>query len=168
MVWQLRDNGAIAVRLRSDSMVVVPLLNRNSSGPERVLIIQYWTAVALLSLHCCFCCQSKSSHGCRLKMHNQGNGDHRWLSGAYVSLLRGVSNFAENSQGVILLTLIIALSDRSWIRGVSEILDKWLGSKFTVVVLRGIIMVMVTIGDCQAHVSSSSEGCSTLQKTVKV
>ena len=38
----------------------------------------------------------------------------------------------------------------------------------TVVASRGIIRVTVTIGDCQALVSSSSEGCSTLQKTVKV
>ena len=77
-------------------------------------------------------------------------------------------NFAENSQGGILLTLIIALSDRSLIRGVAEIVDKNLGSKITVVASRGIIRVMVTIGDCQARVSYSSEGCSTWQKTVKV
>ena len=38
----------------------------------------------------------------------------------------------------------------------------------TVVASRGIIRVTVTIGDCQARVSSSSEGCSTWQKTVKV
>ena len=38
----------------------------------------------------------------------------------------------------------------------------------TVVPSRGIIRVTVTIGDCQARVSSSSEGCSTLQKTIKV
>ena len=38
----------------------------------------------------------------------------------------------------------------------------------TVVTSRGIIRVTVTIGDCQARVSSSSEGCSTLQKTFKV
>ena len=38
----------------------------------------------------------------------------------------------------------------------------------TVVASRGIIRVTVTIGDCQARVSSSSEGSSTLQKTVKV
>ena len=37
-----------------------------------------------------------------------------------------------------------------------------------VVASRGIIRVTVTIGDCQAHVSSSSEGCSTSQKTFKV
>ena len=37
-----------------------------------------------------------------------------------------------------------------------------------VVASRGIIRVTVTIGDCQARVSSSSEGCSTSQKTVKV
>ena len=77
-------------------------------------------------------------------------------------------DFAENSQGVILLTLIIALRNCGWIRGIAEILDKLLGSKITVVVSRGIIRVTVTIGDCQACVSSSSEGCSTSQKTVKV
>ena len=38
----------------------------------------------------------------------------------------------------------------------------------TVVASRGRIRVTVFIGDCQARVSSSSEGCSTLQKTVKV
>ena len=38
----------------------------------------------------------------------------------------------------------------------------------TVVTSRGTIRVTVTIGDCQARVSSSSEGCSTSQKTVKV
>ena len=38
----------------------------------------------------------------------------------------------------------------------------------TVVTSRGIIRVTVTIGDCQARVSSSSEGCLTSQKTVKV
>ena len=76
--------------------------------------------------------------------------------------------FAENSQGVILLTLIIALSDRSRIRDVAEKLDKLLGSKITVVASRGIIRVTVTIGDCQALVSSSSEGSLTSQKTVKV
>ena len=38
----------------------------------------------------------------------------------------------------------------------------------TVVTSRGIIRVTVTIGDCQARVSSSSEGCPTLQKTVKM
>ena len=38
----------------------------------------------------------------------------------------------------------------------------------TVVASRGIIRVTVTIGDCQALVSSSSEGCSTSQITVKV
>ena len=37
-----------------------------------------------------------------------------------------------------------------------------------VVALRGRIKVTVFIGDCQARVSSSSEGCSTFQKTVKV
>ena len=37
-----------------------------------------------------------------------------------------------------------------------------------VVTSRGIIRVTVTIGDCQARVSSSSEGCSTSQKIVKV
>ena len=38
----------------------------------------------------------------------------------------------------------------------------------TVVASRGIIRVTVTISDFQARVSSSSEGCSTSQKTVKV
>ena len=38
----------------------------------------------------------------------------------------------------------------------------------TVVASRGIIRATVTIGDFQARVSSSSEGCSTWQKTVKV
>ena len=38
----------------------------------------------------------------------------------------------------------------------------------TVVSSRGIIKVMVTIGDCQERVSSSSEGFLTSQKTVKV
>ena len=38
----------------------------------------------------------------------------------------------------------------------------------TVVASRGIIRVKVTISDCQARVSSSSEGCSTSHKTVKV
>ena len=38
----------------------------------------------------------------------------------------------------------------------------------TVVTSRGIIRITVTIGDCQARVSSSSEGCSTWQKKVKV
>ena len=38
----------------------------------------------------------------------------------------------------------------------------------TVVPSRGRIRVTVFIGDCQACVSSSSEGCLTLQKTVKV
>ena len=38
----------------------------------------------------------------------------------------------------------------------------------TVVASKVIIRVTVTIGDCQALVSSSSEGCSTSQKTVKV
>ena len=38
----------------------------------------------------------------------------------------------------------------------------------TVIASRGIIRVTVSIGDCQARVSSSSEGCSTSQKTVKV
>ena len=38
----------------------------------------------------------------------------------------------------------------------------------TVVASRGTIRVTVTIGDCQARVPSSSEGCSTSQKTVKV
>ena len=79
------------------------------------------------------CCQSEGSHGCHLKRHNQGNGDHWWLSGTCVFLLRGVFDFAENSQGGIILTLIIALSNRSWIRGVADIVDKWLGSKITVV-----------------------------------
>ena len=37
-----------------------------------------------------------------------------------------------------------------------------------VVASRGIIRVTVTIGDCQARVSSSSEGCSTSQKKVEV
>ena len=39
---------------------------------------------------------------------------------------------------------------------------------FTFVASRGRIMVTVFIGDCQARVSSSLQGCSTLQKTVKV
>ena len=77
-------------------------------------------------------------------------------------------DFAENSQGVILLTLIIALKDSSLICCVAEILDKLIGIKIMVVVSRGIIRVTVTIGDCQARVSSSSEGCSTWNKTVKV
>ena len=38
---------------------------------------------------------------------------------------------------------------------------------FTVVASIGIIKVTVFIGDCQARVSSSSEGYSTSQKTVK-
>ena len=38
----------------------------------------------------------------------------------------------------------------------------------TVVASRGRIRVTVFIGDCQARVSSSSEGCCTSQKTVKV
>ena len=39
---------------------------------------------------------------------------------------------------------------------------------FTVVSSRGIIRVRVSIGDCQAHVSSLLEGCSILLETVKV
>ena len=38
----------------------------------------------------------------------------------------------------------------------------------SVVASRVIIGVTVFIGDCQARVSSSSEGCSTSQETVKV
>ena len=39
---------------------------------------------------------------------------------------------------------------------------------FTVVASRGRIKITVFIGDCQERLSSSLEGCSTLQKTVKV
>ena len=39
---------------------------------------------------------------------------------------------------------------------------------FTVFASRGRIKVTVFIGDCQAHVSSYAEGCSTSQKKVKV
>ena len=39
---------------------------------------------------------------------------------------------------------------------------------FMVIASRGRIWVTVFICDCQARESSSSEGCSTLQKTVKV
>ena len=39
---------------------------------------------------------------------------------------------------------------------------------FMVVGSRGRIKLTVFIGDCQARVSSSSEKCSTSQKTVKV
>ena len=76
-------------------------------------------------------------------------------------------NFAENSQGVILLTLIIESGDCSCICGVANILDKLLGSKITVVVSRGIIRVTVTIGDCQACVSFSSEGCLIQRKQLR-
>ena len=39
---------------------------------------------------------------------------------------------------------------------------------FTVVASRDRIKVTIFIGDCQARVSSSSEGCLASQKTVKV
>ena len=39
---------------------------------------------------------------------------------------------------------------------------------FTVVDSRGRIKVTVSVGDCQARVSSSSEECLTSQETVKV
>ena len=39
---------------------------------------------------------------------------------------------------------------------------------FTVVSSRGRIRVTVFIGDCPVHVSSSSEGCSTSLKAVKM
>ena len=63
----------------------------------------------------------------------------------------------EKNQGVILLTFTIALSGRSLIHSVAEILDKLLGSKITVVVARVIIRVKVNIGDCQERVFFSSK-----------
>ena len=104
-----------------------------------------WTAVAraqreykqikieLLFLYCRFSCQSEGSHGCHLNRHSQGHSEHRWLSGVCVFLLRAVFDFAENTQGGNLSTLIIELSDRSWIRGIAEIVDNWHGIKITVV-----------------------------------
>ena len=76
------------------------------------------TAIAPLSLLsiCCRCCCSCCRNGITaaiapavtpgrlLKRHNQGNSFHQWLSGACVFLLRGVFDFAENSQGGSLLT----------------------------------------------------------------
>ena len=83
------------------------------------LLFPYQSAIAplLLRCRCChWCCRSSYRSCChstdvawifngrRLKGQNQGNGFHRWLSGACVFLLRGVFDFLWNSQGGSLLT----------------------------------------------------------------
>ena len=44
-------------------------------------------------------------HSRRLKMHNQGNSFHQWLSGACVFLIIAVFEIVENIQGGNLITL---------------------------------------------------------------
>ena len=103
---------------RYRSAAVTPAVDTQSLLLLPPLLIRCHSAVApqsLLSLcfRCCRSCCSNAvtdaiapavTHGCRLKRQNQGNGFHRWLSGARVLLLRGVFKFAENSQGGSLLT----------------------------------------------------------------
>ena len=67
---------------------------------------------------------------------------------------------------------VLGLNDYStfteMIKGYRSMARRFHPEVHTVVASRGIIRVTVTIGDCQALVSSSSEGCLTSQKTVKV
>ena len=125
-------------RYRS-AVAPISLRCRPVSAP---LSLRYRTGIAPLSL-CCFfsCCRyavAPLSHRCRT---------------AVAPAQRGYKQF-----NVELLLLYCHST-------VTSAVNRKVHAVFP---SRGIIRVTVTIGDCQARVSSSSEGCSTLQKTVKV
>ena len=72
----------------------------------------------------------------------------------------------DNNYGFDTIEMMTAAAVASAVATVSLLLSLLLS--LTVVASRGRIRVTVFIGDCQARVSSSSEGCPTSQKTVKV
>ena len=98
--------------------------------------------------------------GCWLRISSV-EGVHRWLAGACVFLLRGVFDFAENSEGAFWIHRIwkIQYFCSSLICVVCDINEMSLW-----VVDFVFLLLKLCIGDWQAPVSSSSEGCSTWQK----
>ena len=137
------------------------------------LLLRYISTVAPLSLCCLFCCSVAPavdpaiatlslllSHLLSLHFHSHCRYGVALVSLRYRSVISTPSLRCCSAADSFTPDVAPAIDP-----AVSPLL---LLGLFTVVASRGRIRVTVTISDCQALVSSSSEGCSILQKTVKV
>ena len=148
---------------------IVPPSLRRCRSVVALLSHQYLTGIAPLSLRCCrsCCCYAVTP-----LLHRYCSNVAPLLS--LLLLLCSRTAIAPLSRRCLTAA---APSQRGYKKFNIELLLLYCHSTVasainrkvhTVVASRCIIRVTVTIGDCQALVSSSSEGCSTLQKTVKV
>ena len=132
---------------------VAPLFHRYCSTVSALLslllLLRCCAAITPLSLHCC---SAAVAPAVATYSHRYRTVSHRCRT-AVAPAQRGYKQF--NIELLLLYCHSTVASD------VNQ-------KVHMVVASRGIIRVTVTIGDCQACVSSSSEGCSTWQKTVKV
>ena len=141
---------------------------------------RYCTAIAPLSLRCCrsCCCYTVTP-----LLHRYCTAiaplSHRYC--ATIVLLLSLLMSLRSRTAIALLSrrcqTAVAPSQRGYKQFKIDLMLLYCHSTVTFAVDRkvhtvvasiGIIRVTVTIGDCQVRVSSSSEGCSTSQKTVKV
>ena len=148
---------------------IVPLLLRRCCSVVALLSHRYRTGIAPLSLRCCCSC-------CRYAVTLLS---HRYCStvAPLLSLLLSLRSRTAIAPLSRRCRTAVAPAQRGYTQFKIELLVLYCHSNVassadrkvhTVVASRAIIRVMVTIGDCQARVSSSSEGCSTSQKTIKV
>ena len=114
---------------------------------------RYCTAIVPLSLCCCHSC-------CRYAVTPQSLRSHTAIAPLSHRCLTAVSP-AHREYKKFNIELVLLYCHSTVASDVNR-------NVHTVVSSRGTIRVTVTISDCQERVSSSSEGCSTSQKTVKV
>ena len=159
----------VAMLLLRYRTAIVPLLLRRCRSVVALLLHRYRTGIVPLLLHCCHYC-------CRYEVEPLL---HRYRASVspLLSLLLLIRSRTAIAPLLRRCRTAVAPAQRGYKKFNIELLLLYCHSTVTsavnrkvhtFVASRGIIRLTVTIGDCQARVSSSSEGCSTSQKTVKV
>ena len=148
---------------------IVPLSLRHCRSVVVLMLHRYCTSIAPLSLRCCrYCCRYAAS----LLLHR-----YRFTVAPLMSLLLSLRSCTAIAPLSRPCQTAVDPAQRGYKHFNIELMLLYYHSTVasavnrkvhTVVASRGIFRVTVTIGDCQALVPSSSKGCSTLQKTVKV
>ena len=165
----LRCSSIVARLSHRYHTAIVPLSRCCCRSVVALLSQRYCTAITPLSLRCCCSC---CLYAVTPLLHRYRAAVAPLLS--LLLLLRSRTAIATLSHRCL---TAVAPAQREYKQIKIELLLLYYNSTIasavdrkvhTVVISRGIIRVTVTIGDFQARVSSSSEGCLTLQKTVKV
>ena len=137
---------AVSTQLHRYRATVAPLMSL-------LMSLHSYTVIALLSHHCCY---TAVAPALATRSHR-----YRTAIDPLLHCCRTAVDLAQRRYKQFQIELLLLYCQST----VAYAVDR---KVHAVVTSRSIIRVTMTIGDCQARVSSSSEGCLTSEKVVKV